>query len=157
MKTPEKQTAPEFRGLQFNDSVRGIGSVKPGDTFTFDTKHSDPYDRTTVVIVKTESGKRYALGSRIMIELPELDSETGKFGKTGEKVKAIKLEDIPAGVKDITIGETWDTLGSDDPVTLAMYGYNSSDPDPNFYQVEAPNPFDSAREHLTRVSEEMQV
>ncbi len=91
-----------------------------------------------------------------MIELPELDKTTGNFGKPDQPLRAVKFDDIPAGVMDIVIDEPWDTLGNDDPVTMVLLDYKTGGLDPSFSQLDMPNPFDSAREHLSRVAQAME-
>ncbi len=156
-KSKEQDKTPQKNGLQFKDGRIGIGVVEPGSVFKFNVKYTDPKDIPTTILVKTASGSRYALGQGVMVELPELDPATGKFGKQDDKVKAIRVGNIPAGVSDIVIGEAWPTLGSEDPISLAMYDYKASPPDAQYYKVDTPNPFDSARDHLTRVRESMEL
>lgn len=157
-KTNKKETFVHQDTVQFNDGRMGLGFMTTGDRLTFDGshKHADPNDGTSTVLVKTKGGTRYALGRGVMVQLPELDQATGKFGESGIPVKAIAIDKLPAGLTDITIGETWDTLGSEDPVTMVLLDYKNTSQNPNYNQLDMPNPFDSAKEHLVRVSGKMQ-
>lgn len=144
--------------VQFSDGRIAFGFMTPGDRLIFDgtNRYANPRDSVSTMLVKTHSGARYALGRGVIIELPELDKTTGDFGKPDQPVKAIALDDIPAGLTDITIGEDWDTLGVNDPVTMVMLDYKIGPKSPDYNQLDMPNPFDSAREHLSRVAQAMQ-
>lgn len=157
----EKQTnSPEVNErrdtIQFNDGSMAIGTNIEGSVFRFAAKYKEveasPED---VVLVKTKSGKRYALGRAVIAEMPELDVETGQFGEPGQKLRAKGLHEIPAGLKDITIGQPWETLGGDDPVVMAMHEYKVAAPGSEINQVDMPSPFPSAKEHLNRVEQEL--
>ncbi len=155
---PTKEAFQHEQRVQFSDGRIAFGYKTPGDRIELNglQRYSYVNDSVSTVLVKTRSGIRYALGRGIMVELPELDKSTGQFGEPDRHLHAVKLDSIPAGITDITIGESWDTLGADDPVTIVLLDYKTGGINPSYSQLDMPNPFDSAREHLSRIAQAME-
>jgi hypothetical protein len=138
-----------------------LGFRTPGDTIRWDqgkySRHLDVFPSNTAIVIM-EDGLHYAFGNRVGVILPELDTKTGKFGKYGEKLKAMIIrEAAPDGLPDIVIGEPWSFVGTDKKVKEVLLRYKTGSPNHPFadHQVDMPSPFSSACAHLERVAQEI--
>jgi hypothetical protein len=153
---PSQEAFQHQEFVQFNDGRIALGFKTPGDVVRWDDhKYTDVSFGTGLAIVSTEGGKRIAVGNGITVLLPELDRKTGKFGEVSDEVQASKFEDVsPQGLPDVEIGKPW-IADSEDPVKDVLIDYKVGPQSMADEQVDMPNPFDSARAHISRVDEAM--
>ncbi len=159
----EQESFQHQEMVQFADGRMGLGFRTRGDIMNWGshkyTRSLDLPGARDLAILKTESGRRYAVGSGVVVLLPALDRVTGKFGKTGDSVQAASLNTLaPAGLSDLTIGEAWPIIDEADSVKSVLVEYKVTTPGYEAAdQINMPNPFDSAHEHIDRVVEAMDL
>ena len=155
--TPEKESFKHEERLQFSDGRIGLGFRTPGDLIEWgEHKYASPDTGVGTVLIKTESGRRFAVGNHTVVMLPEFNRESGKYeSKQKGDISGATFESVaPDGLPSITIGEAWSVIGQEDPVTSVLLDYKDTTPgQADMEQAGFPNPFDSARDILDKYSE----
>ena len=157
----ETLQTPRAETVQFNDGQLGILYRFHGAEVDWENlKYGDMWSNAGLcAIVKTSNGQRFAFGKGASVQLPELDTTTGKFRK-GTHTTAARLATIaPNGLPPATIGEQWATLDDQGTVESIMLRYKTTfEPAPDQYpQIDMPEYFESALELLDKAHSSQQL
>lgn len=161
-KTPEARSIDEFEHsiegdptapnelLQFSDKSSAILWRIKGQQIDWQTgKHTRPSSQYNCTIITTSSGIRIAFGAGVILTLPELDEDTGRFKGDSYPARAeIKADDLdlvaPQGLPKGIVGEIWPFAPDSGTVESVMARYKTFNAFVSENLVAMPNHLNSA-------------
>jgi hypothetical protein len=137
---------PKPEVVRYADGHGALLYKKPGDSIDWRrNKYGQNlrFLRPNLAIVSMRSGRRYALGQGVVVELPQLNSDTGRLEAADKEPWRRTIDELaPHGLPEATIGEPWPVIDCQDAVTEILFNCNNLRQPDEPSQPAMPNPFD---------------
>ena len=135
--------SPEL--VQFRDSSTSVLYRYEGQSINWEThKHAKPHNFHNCVVVTMSDKTRIAVGTGVMMLLPEFDSANGVFVSSGTPLKSIEIDQVaPNGLPLATVGQEW-MWSAHGPIDSMMMRYKFYQPGHADIQVGSPSHTEAA-------------
>lgn len=144
-----RRSAPSPEMVQFSDSSTAVLYRHEGQSIDWGIhKHARPHNFNNCVVVTMSDKTRIAVGTGVMLLLPEYDSARGVFVSSGSPLKSIEINQVaPDGLPQATVGQDW-MWSAHGPIESMMMRYKFYQPGHADIQVASPNHTEAAMKLL---------